>query len=180
MNLTYAKSVLLKINSTFLNSSVGSWIIKSATAIWLYFAGIHNYLFIVFALTLLDVVTGVMASIKKGEKFKSRILRKGLLEKFLLYLIIMLAIFFLETLGKSIIQYDKFYFVFIGTFLISTYEVVSILENILVLNPKLLFISSLIKLTNSLQSKAIEKSEKAIETAANEFGKDNKTQSEGV
>ena len=42
---------------------------KALAAIWFFFTGIHMYLYAVIALTIVDVVTGVLASLKKGEPF---------------------------------------------------------------------------------------------------------------
>jgi len=45
---------------------------------------------------IIDVITGIIASIKKGEPFKSRILRKGLIEKVVIYNMLMVSVFVLE------------------------------------------------------------------------------------
>ncbi len=56
-------------------------VVKTIVAVWLYFAGIHTYLIANPILLVLDAITGVYSSIKKGNKFTSRYLKKGLLEK---------------------------------------------------------------------------------------------------
>jgi hypothetical protein len=110
------------------------------------------------------VITGVAASIKKGESFRSKILKKGLIDKTLLYIIMLIAVFILEGLAKSVFTYTPYYFVFFAAFMISCYELISIFENILVLNPNLTFIQPLITLTNKMSSKATETAEKKIDS----------------
>lgn len=158
MSYAYIKYLLDRIFSFFDNV-----VIKAIISIWLFFAGIHVYIYAVFALILLDVTTGIYASTKQGQKFTSEYLKKGLLEKLALYLILLIAAFCLETVFKSIYEWDKFFVVFFVTVLITTYETVSIFENIQVINPKLSFLTSLIKLSKSLNQSAIKYAEKKIQ-----------------
>lgn len=51
----------------------------------------------------------------------------------------------------------------VATMLIGTYELSSIMENLLAINPNLVFIKSLIKLTDKLGDKTISVAEDKIE-----------------
>jgi hypothetical protein len=98
-------------------------------------------------------------------------LKKGLVEKFFLYTLILIAVMILESVAKTVLSYTAFYFVFLAAFLISTYETVSILENILTVNPNLKFIQPLVNLVTSMQKKAIDKAEAEIEKGADSIRK---------
>ena len=143
--------------------SFNNIITKSLMALWLFFAGIHTYIIAIFALLIFDVITGIYSSINKGEKFTSRLLKKGLIEKLCLYLIILVSAFSLEAIIKTIFPWESFFIVFLVTVLISTYELVSIFENIYAINPNLSFLKSLINLSNRLNRKAIDVAEGKIE-----------------
>lgn len=172
MNLPYLKTVSAKLIDASLNFNTSNVIFKTILTAVMGLAGIKVYLVSVFALVIIDVITGVMASIKKGESFKSKILRKGLIDKTFLYVVMLIAVFILEGLAKSVFTYTPYYFVFIAAFMIACYELISIFENILVLNPNLTFIQPLITLTNKLSSKAQDTAESTISnTDAKEFFK---------
>ncbi|MDO9374553.1 MAG: phage holin family protein [Ferruginibacter sp.] len=156
MNHSYIEQLLLNLIENFTNFFKYNPAIKTIIAFFFYFAGIHVYLYCVFILVIFDVITGIKASMTKGEKFTSRFLKKGLLEKLALYLILILAAFFLELVLKSMYQWDKNFIAFLVTMLISTYEMVSICENILIINPNLEFLKGIIKLSKSICNKAME------------------------
>lgn len=75
--MNYVQHLLTRIFSAITDNIF----VKIFFAIWLYFAGIHVYLYGIGVLIVFDVVTGIYASIKSGKPFKSQYLRKGLLEK---------------------------------------------------------------------------------------------------
>lgn len=128
----------------------------------LYFAGFKGYFHCVFILTIIDLITVKMAAMQSGEKFTPKILKKGIIEKFFLYNFILIAVMVLESVAKTVLNYDAFYFVLLAAFLISSYETVRIFENIIIINPNLKFIQPLINLTTSLQNKAVYKAEDAV------------------
>ena len=159
----YAVEIIKKITSTLINTSFWNNALKFILACWLYFAGIHTYIYCILALTVIDVTTGIFASLKRGEKFKSRILRKGLVEKVLLYNLMLISIFILELIIKTGFNYSTFYLVLVATVCIATYEISSILENVLTIRPELSFINRLIKLTNKIQDKAVNIAENKVD-----------------
>lgn len=163
----YYLQVLKNIISNTVHAPFWNNVLKVLLAGWLFFAGIHSYIFCILALTILDVVTGIIASIKKGNKFKSRILRKGLIEKVLLYLVLLISVFILELVIKTAINYTAFYMVLVATVCICTYELSSILENLYVIRPDMKFIKRLIKLSNKIQNKALDVAENKIDKIDN-------------
>jgi len=163
--MPYLKAVTHKlINVSFNVSSASNVVYKAILTAIMGLAGIKIYLVSVFGLVIIDVITGVMASIKKGESFRSKILRHGLIDKTFMYIIMLTTVFILEQLTKSIFTYSPYYFMFIVSFMIACYETVSIFENLLVLSPNLTFIQPLITLTNSLSDKAKNTAEGTIES----------------
>ena len=160
----YSIEILQKLVNQVINSTTANNILKAIIAGWLFFAGIHTYIYCVLALVIIDVITGIIASLKKGEEFKSRILRKGLIEKVILYNLLMISVFVLEIVIKTAFNYSAFYLVLIATVCITTYELSSIMENILVIKPELGFIRKLITLTNKLQDKTVDIAENKIDS----------------
>ncbi|RYF96301.1 MAG: hypothetical protein EOO00_03045 [Chitinophagaceae bacterium] len=153
----------VNIFASFTKSTFATKLIDFALFIWLLTAGIRAYIFAVMVLTVIDVITGIIASVKKGEPFKSRVLRKGLLEKVLIYNLLMVSVFILEYIIKKAIGYDNYWLVLMTTTLIGTYELSSIFENLYVINPNLTFLKSLIKLSDKLRDKTISVAEGSIE-----------------
>jgi len=150
--------------------SPSNYFIKLIIGVWLYFSGIHIYLEAIAALVIFDVITGIAASIKSGQKFTSEYLKKGLLEKVALYLILILSAFILEMVFKSMYQWDKFFIVFFVTTLISSYEAVSICENILKINNKLNFIIFFIRLTKRINKYYIDTVDNKIDEIIKDKG----------
>src|SRR4051812_33572661 len=128
--LKYCLGIMSKLGQEIGNNSLYSKLLKASLAAWLFFAGIHFYLYCVLGLVVIDVITGIMASLKKGEEFKSRLLRRGLIEKLILYLLLIISIFILEIVIKTAINYTPFYLVIFSVIIIATYEISSILENL--------------------------------------------------
>lgn len=87
---------------------------------------------LLLALTFIDVVTGVMASVKKRRTIQEQNPEKGLIEKGILYNVLMISVFILEMILKTAINYKAFYLVLVSAMLIGTYEVSSIVENLIV------------------------------------------------
>lgn len=166
--MAYIQHLLTRIFTSITNNIF----IKILIGIWLYFAGIHIYLFCIGGLVIFDVITGIAASIKSGMPFKSQYLKKGLLEKVALYLILILSAFMLGSILKSIYPYQHFFIVFFIAILISSYECVSICENILRINPSLTFINSFINLSNRITKSAVDSVDKKIDVLEGEETKD--------
>lgn len=161
--IQYCVKTLSNIYICFANSPFLIKVAKLAVAAWMFFAGIHVYFYCILVLTTIDVVTGVAASIKKGEPFKSKILRKGLIEKGILYNVLMLSVFALEMIIKTAVEYKAFYLVLISSMMIGTYELSSIVENLILINPNLSFLKSILKMSNKIHDKTIEVAEKKID-----------------
>ncbi len=162
--IPYVKSVVSHICQHVVDNLPS--VVKALAAVWFFFAGIHTYIYAVLALTIIDVITGLLAAHKRGEAITSRKLRKGLLEKFALYLVILISIFTLDVVLKSILPVESFYLSAIVTFLISTYECTSILENVLVINPNIPFIKPLVKVFNKMGDKTVDNLDKRVDDIA--------------
>jgi hypothetical protein len=161
--LLYSISIFKNVAASFFKAPLILKIIKLLIAFWMFFAGIHVYFYYIVGLTIIDVITGVIASIKRGEPFKSKILRKGLIEKGILYNLLMISVFFLEMILKTVISYDAFYLVLASAMMIGTYELSSIAENLIVINPRIAFLKSILKMSNKMHEKTIEIAEKKID-----------------
>ncbi|MBC7425841.1 MAG: phage holin family protein [Bacteroidia bacterium] len=160
MTFYYYKYLLSKIFLSIFDYRI----VKAALAAWLFFTGIHTYLYAVAAVIILDVLTGIYAATRKGQTFTSKVLKKGLLEKTILYIILLGASLSMEMVLKSMFGWEHYYVVFFVTVLITSYECVSIFENIFKINPNLQFLQSLIGLSNRINRTAIKYAEGKIDS----------------
>lgn len=162
----YGKYLILKTINAWANSSVVLNSIKLGLVyVWAIFIGIHSYVYCILALIIIDVYFGIKASLKQGEPYKTRILRKGLLEKFVLYFFVLLIAFILDTVLQHGIEYSKYYIAFIASAMISFYEASSIVEKLIIIYPDVPFLKRLARLLNVLDTE-VEKKTTAIITDA--------------
>ncbi|RZK45997.1 MAG: hypothetical protein EOO97_00030 [Pedobacter sp.] len=161
--IAYCKYILKGIGH-FLVSSY-DLLIKGLLALVLYFQGIHIYLMLVGALVLIDVTTGLYASLKRGEGFSSRKLRKGLLEKLALYLVLMVAVCLTEKLTMTVLGFKTFYLTWLVSTLICFYECSSVAENLVSIRPDIPFLSGLVKIFNRMGQKTLENMNQKVNEA---------------
>ena len=136
INTNLIKSTLYKLGETFLHLfDSDGWLFKAGTAVILFFGGIHMHIGVIVVLTVMDIAVGITAALKRGEKFSSRKLRRGLLEKFTLYIILFFSILMLDKIIHSMIATETFYLSGLVTLLISLYEISSISEGLYSINP---------------------------------------------
>ncbi|GAA4326307.1 phage holin family protein [Flaviaesturariibacter amylovorans] len=156
--MNYVKLLLQKLWNQFLEGSV----FKAMIAIWIFFAGIHSYVYIITALTIIDVVTGLMKAVRISDPITSRKLRKGLLEKLCIYLILLISVFFIDTLMAPIIA--GYYLSFVITVLIAFYELTSVSENLSVLMPQIPFLKGLVRIFRKLGEKTVDGLDKKVDS----------------
>lgn len=162
MDLTYIKHTLTGIVNTMLQLNVGKFLMGLLTGLWLFIAGIHVYIYAIIFLTLLDVITGVWAAIHSGEQITSKKLKTGLLQKTALYLLLLVGAFMVGKVLQSVLHYEQFYIAFLLTLMISVYEMTSVIENVIKINPDLKFLQRLIGVMNVVVDKQIENVQEAI------------------
>lgn len=95
-------------------------------------------------------------SIKKGERFESKIFRKGLIEKSILYTILMCASLVLGKLLQTVFDFDVFYISWTLSVMICVYEISSVIENIVVINPNLAYLNAFKTFVKSIGKKQVE------------------------
>jgi len=160
--LLYGKMLIGKSIFVWLKqSAIANYLKLAIVYVWALFIGIHSYIYCILTLILIDVVFGIKASLKQGKPYRTRILRKGLLEKFVLYFFVILVAFIVETVVKQGIEYDRYYIVFIAASMISFYEAGSIIEKLIILYPQFPFLKRLGGLLNVLDTE-VEKKTTAI------------------
>jgi len=170
MTLIYFKSIIIKMAkfAYHLFDSTG-FLYKACAAVILYFAGIHSFLGVILALVLIDVATGLIAALKKGERFSSRKLRKGLLEKMLLYLCLLITVFLADGLLLKTMGLGSYYLTFCITFLISMYELASIAENLYSIRPDIPFLGGLVGIFKTMGESALNSMKKRSEEIADQL-----------
>jgi hypothetical protein len=152
--MTYFKQTIVSIINKWLASPIIANIIKFLLGVWAMIAGVHNFFYGITLLVVVDVISGILASLKKGEKFSSKKLRKGLLERFIIYNTMLIIIWVIESMVKQSFSYDNWYVVtFVGV-MIGSYEISSIIENLVVINPEFAFLRKVSRVLNLLEDKA--------------------------
>lgn len=134
-------------------------IIAATTAIAGYFAGIEVYVIAIGALVVADVITGIWASFKRDELFSSKKLGRGLIQKTALYSLIMASSFVIGKVINSALPVTTYWMTWVLTLLILLYELSSVIENIVVINPDMVFLRRF----SGLFEKIVDKQEQNIE-----------------
>ncbi|NNV57209.1 phage holin family protein [Limnovirga soli] len=165
MNIPYHKSVLAKVLSVL---SMKKHILNFLVAVGMYSAGTKVYLVGIFTLVIFDALTGVMAARQCDEKFESKKFRKGWIDKIDLYSMLMFSVFILEYKLKTMVSYDPQFMLFTVTFLVASYECISVVENIYTIYPKMAILKTVMRLIGKLQDKVVEKAENAIDNLGDE------------
>jgi phage-related holin len=121
MMLKYVSGLFLKIGDSavwggYFAASLG-WLIS-------FILPIKDFLILTTALVILDLITGVVAAKKRGEKIRSRALMRTTI-KLLLYYCAILA-----TQGVQVVFAEKIPLSYITAFTIAITELKSLLENV--------------------------------------------------
>lgn len=88
----------------------------------MFFLPIHNFINLVIALITIDLITGVWASMKKGEKFTASRMVKTVY-KFILYALAIIAAYILQLIGNDGVGLPRIVALFVGSIeLKSAYE----------------------------------------------------------
>ena len=90
----------------------------------LYLTPIANYVHIVLVLIAIDLITGIYASLKEGQKFEARKLRDTV-EKFVFYALAIISAYMLQRIISEGVELPRIVAIYIASI-----EVKSIYENI--------------------------------------------------
>lgn len=134
-----------------------------AGGIFAMIAGIGGLFFSVIFLLIIDVILGTTCSVRLGKRFRPKRFRKGLLEKFLLYMLIFISCYIVEDIVKHSINYENFFLVGITATLIAFYELSSIMEHLAELFPKNPIVKKIANWLNIWQEKIDEKGKHLID-----------------
>lgn len=161
---SYAKYILLGLFNTFsrITHDVKAFLVGAVTAIGVYYAGIQIYLVAIGALVVADVITGIWASFKQGERFSSKKLGRGLIQKTVIYLIIMATSFEIGKVIQSAIGNETYWLTWILTLLILLYELSSVVENIVIINPDMVFLKRFSGLFEKVVNKQMDNVEEKL------------------
>jgi len=101
---------------------IWSFITTLFMAAVMFFLPIHNFINLVIALITIDLITGVWASMKKGEKFTASRMVKTVY-KFILYALAIIAAYILQLIGNDGVGLPRIVALFVGSIeLKSAYE----------------------------------------------------------
>jgi hypothetical protein len=130
----------------------------------MHFAPVQVYLISILLFVLVDVSTGIWASIKEGKSFKSKILGDGLFSKLIIYFLLMWMAIQFGLVLQSVTHTSTFYIAWILTILISAYEISSLIENVIKINPKLLFLNRFKRMITTISDKQIKQAKKKFDS----------------
>lgn len=109
------------------------------------------YLFSIFVLVIIDMISGIAASLHRGERFNSRKLRTGLIERIILYGALIVITLMIDTILRGTIDYGKYYVAIICCTIIGFYEAGSCVENLVSRFPKYTFLKKIGDMLNLLE-----------------------------
>lgn len=132
------------------------WITHGALATLIgFFVGIlvdmKVYIAAISVLVITDMITGIMASLHRGEAFDSRKLLMGLLERFILYFFLFDVTIMLDAIVRDAINYGRDYIAIACCTMIGFYEASSCIENLVSRFPNRLFLQKIGRMLNLLE-----------------------------
>lgn len=115
--------------------------------------GMYPYVLSITLLVVFDMIFGIKASMKRGEQFSTKKLKRGLLQRIFLYTSLIVCFLMLDVVLHATYDYGKFYIAAIICTLISFYEVSSIMENLIEVYPNFPFLKKIGNVFNLLEKK---------------------------
>lgn len=112
---------------------------------------IRLYLGAIFVLVIIDMISGIAASLHRGEKFSSRKLRTGLIERFILYGALIIITLMIDTILRGTVNYGRYYVAIVCCTIIGFYESGSCIENLVSRFPKYTFLQRVGKMLKLLE-----------------------------
>lgn len=109
------------------------------------------YLLSIFVLVIIDMISGIAASLHRGERFSSRKLRTGLIDRIILYGTLFVITLMIDTMLKGTIDYGRDYVAIVCCMIIGFYEAGSCIENLVSRFPKYTFLKKIGGMLNLLE-----------------------------
>lgn len=135
--INHAKFLLADIIEWYLSHPFWYKIITAfiifIAALW---GEISVFIYSMFILTFLDTHYGIKASHKLGIKFDSKKRRKGLLDKSIIYMTVLIMTLIIDSMALSIYDFGKHYLTSVLLLFAGLYEATSIVEKLKVLYPE--------------------------------------------
>lgn len=114
---------------------------------------IRVYIISIVVLVVMDMVSGIGSSLKRGEKFNSRKLRTGLIERFILYGSLTVVALCIDSIVRGAFDYGEYYVTVFCCTIVGFYEAGSTIENLIECYPKFTFLQKIAKLLNLIEKK---------------------------
>lgn len=139
-------------------------LIKVAVA-WLFtlWLDVYVYISIVMFLSVADVLTGLRKALKDGKPFSSKKLRRGLIERLVLFTSLFVLMLCMDNLIRGMYDYGKYYITQFVCVIIGFYELSSIIENLIAIHPKFTFLKKIARFLNLLETKHEERTIDKVE-----------------
>lgn len=167
--ITILYAWLKKLVIAFHNSTLGGLFISVLIWISSIFTPIYLNIIFIFSIIILDVLLGIMASLKKGEAFTSHRLKEGLIHKVAFYGILLSSFLGFEYVLMNMFFYKTFYIIGAITAMIGFYELTSIIEKMIIIEPRIKVFHRILKFIKKTDEKVELKMEEGLDKV---LGKD--------
>lgn len=114
---------------------------------------IRVYVACIFILVIIDVITGISAALHQGIKFSSKKLRIGLIDRVILYSVLIIITLMLDTMLRGTINYGRDYIAIACCTIVGFYEASSCVENLIKRFPNYSFLQRIGKMLNLIEQK---------------------------
>lgn len=146
---TWVGKITMTMTQATLWGLIGSFIIFILGL----FAPIYAHIVVILVAVLLDVMLGIIASLRKGEIFTSRRLKDGLINKTAIYGILLASFLMIEGVVMGMLGYTVFYAVGAISTMILFYELISIIEKLIVIDPRTKVLYRILKFVKKTDKK---------------------------
>lgn len=159
-NLEYIGGVIVATWTAFVTAPfvaksivfVGSFLLSLWLDLYVFILGIP-------LIAVMDAHLAIKACIKKGGEYESHLLKKGLLQKFKLYLTFMILTVILDIIFHKIYNYEIYFTTYLLFAFVALYEAGSIVESMNVLHPKNKAVKKFASILNLTEKKLNDKIE---------------------
>lgn len=150
--VTYAEILFSRITGKWLATPFFSNSLRvTGSFLLMILTSIRVYLVAIAILIIMDMLSGIGASLKNGEKFDSGKIKKGLLERIVLYGSLIIITLAIDSMVRGTWDYGSYYVTMFSCTVIGFYEAGSCIENLITLYPQYTFLKKIANMLNLLE-----------------------------
>lgn len=135
-NIEYIGGIIMATWTAFVSApfvvKCGAFLGSFLLGLWL---DLYVFILGIPIIAVMDAHLAIKACIKKGGEYQSHLLKKGLFQKFKLYLTFMILTVVLDIIFHKIYNYEIYFTTYLLFAFVALYEAGSILESLNILHP---------------------------------------------